>query len=61
MINPHIEFYVDQLLSEVMVNITLNSEKGLYDIANEMINCHHEDEYNHICQAYEVVKHQLLG
>lgn len=59
--NTHIEFYVDQLLAEVMANVAMNSEKDLFNLANEMIECHHEDEYDHICQAYEVVKHHLLG
>ncbi|NLY79889.1 MAG: hypothetical protein GX072_08395 [Lysinibacillus sp.] len=59
--SPHIEFYVEQLLAQVMANVAMHSEKDLYHLANDMIDCHHEDEHDKICQAYEVVKHQLLG
>ena len=33
----------------------------LYDIATELLENNDQDSYENICQAYEVVKHNLLG
>lgn len=59
--NSQIEFFVEQLQAIVMADLAEEKEVNLYKLANDMISCHHEDEFENICQAYEVVKHQLLG
>lgn len=59
--NTQIEFFVEQLQAIVMADLAEEKETNLFGMANDMIACHHEDEFENICQAYEVVKHNLLG
>lgn len=59
--NTQIQFYVDQLQAIVMADVFEEKDTNLYGVANDMIACHHEEETQNIRQAYEVVKHNLLG
>lgn len=59
--NTQVDYYVEQMQAIIMADLAENDETTLYGVANDMINCHHENEFRHICQAYEVVKHQFIG
>lgn len=61
LMNSHIQFYVDEIQAILMADLYEEKELSLYSIANHLIKHHHENEYKDICQAYEIVKHQLLG
>lgn len=58
--NSHIQFYVDELQSILMTNLYEEKNSKLVSLANHLIKHNKQDEFE-ICQAYEVVKHQLLG
>lgn len=58
--NAQIEFYVEQMEASLMMNLVNSKKSNLYDIASDMITEDQEQMLN-ICQAYEVVKHALLG
>lgn len=48
-----------KLLNDLITEDKLDHD--LYDIATEMLESNDKDSYENICQAYEVVKHNLLG
>ena len=48
-----------KLLNDLITEDKLDYD--LYDIATEMLESNDKDSYENICQAYEVVKHNLLG
>ena len=48
-----------KLLNDLIVADEL--EHDLYDIATEMLENSDKESYETICQAYEVVKHHLIG
>ena len=48
-----------KLLNDLITAEELDHD--LYDIATEMLESNDKDTYENICQAYEVVKHNLLG
>jgi len=60
MMNNSIQQYVDQMEGQLLNDLTMNDEANLYDIAAEMIEASEENMMD-ICQAYEVVKHNLIG
>ena len=44
----------------ILTNLLTASSSDLFEIATEMIS-EYKEAYSNICQAYEVVKHELLG
>lgn len=60
MMNNSIQQYVDQMEGQLLNDLAMNDEASLYDIASSMIEASEEDMMD-ICQAYEVVKHNLIG
>ena len=58
--NSQIEFYVEQLEAALMIEIVEGNKPNLYTIASDMI-AEDQTQYMNVCQAYEVVKHELLG
>lgn len=58
--NAQIEFYVEQMEATVMMELLNNDESNLFDIASDMI-AENQEQMQNVCQAYEVVKHALLG
>lgn len=58
--NISIQQYVDQIEGQLLNDLTTNDEANLYDIASHMIE-ESEVDMMDICQAYEVVKHNLIG
>ncbi|MFF5994559.1 hypothetical protein AAGS61_07345 [Lysinibacillus sp. KU-BSD001] len=61
--NARILNFVEQieatLLNDIVTATTL--ELDLYAIANNMIAQNDKIDFPEICQAYEVVKHRLIG
>lgn len=51
--------FVDEIQSQLMYGL-VNEESSLEQIAQSLIERHQSSERD-ICQAYEVVKHQLVG
>lgn len=58
--NAQILNYVHQIESAVLFDLVTVDTSDIYNIATEMIE-QNEEAYADICQAYEVVKHELLG
>lgn len=58
--NSQIQFYVDELQSNLMAELYEEKNTKLVSLANHLIKDNKKDKFE-ICQAYEVVKHQLLG
>lgn len=58
--NNSIQQYVDQMEGQLLSDLAMNDEANLYDIASDMIEASETDMMD-ICQAYEVVKHNLIG
>lgn len=58
--NTQILNYVQQIESAVLYDLVTTDTSDIYNIASEMI-AENTEAYEHICQAYEVVKHNLLG
>lgn len=59
--NREIEYYVDQIEAKILMNMAGQEDMDLYTITSELINQEAEDQLMPICQAYEVVKNNLLG
>ena len=55
--------FVEKMEAKLLNNIATGYEldHGLYDIATELLESNDKDSYETICQAYEVVKHHLIG
>ena len=55
--------FVEKMEAKLLNDIVIGNELDcdLYDIAKELLENHDKDAYATICQAYEVVKHKLLG
>ncbi|WP_026022472.1 hypothetical protein [Kurthia senegalensis] len=58
--NNSIQQYVEQMESQLLNDLTMNDEADLYAIATDLIESEEQDMMD-ICQAYEVVKHNLIG
>lgn len=58
--NTQIELYVEQMEASLLMQLAENNESNLYAIASDMIS-EDENQMQNVCQAYEVVKHALLG
>ncbi len=58
--NNSIQQYVEQMESQLLNDLTMNDEANLYAIATDLIESEEQDMMD-ICQAYEVVKHNLIG
>lgn len=58
--NNSIQQYVEQMESQLLNDLTMNDEANLYAIATDLIESEEQDMMD-ICQAYEVVKHTLIG
>lgn len=52
--------FVEIIKGQLMSDLAAGNEATLMDIANNLIVRHKADQRD-ICQAYEVVKHSLLG
>ena len=61
--NTQILNFVEQMEAKLLNDIVIGNELeyDLYDIATELLENNDKDAYANICQAYEVVKHNLLG
>ena len=46
--------------ASLLMQLAENNESNLYAIASDMIS-EDENQMQNVCQAYEVVKHALLG
>ena len=58
--NNSIQQYVEQMESQLLNDLTMNDEANLYAIATDLIESEEHDMMD-ICQAYDVVKHNLIG
>lgn len=58
---PQIQYFVEQIEATLMLDIMEENELDLYDIATDLIRHNDDTMFADICQAYEVVKHHLLG
>lgn len=52
--------YVEIMEAAVLNDLVTTDTSDLYEIATELI-AEDKEAYDTICQAYEVVKHHLLG
>ena len=59
--NTEINYFVDYMKSAIMNEMITNEGVRLFDVANALIDRHDDVHFADICQAYEVVKHELLG
>ena len=58
--NTEILTFVEKMEAAVLNDLVTTDTSDLYEIAVEMI-AEHKEAYVNICQAYEVVRHNLLG
>lgn len=58
--NTQISNYVDVMQNAVLYDLVTTDASDLYEIATQLI-AQNEQDLSNICQAYEVVKHTLLG
>lgn len=58
--NVEILSFVEKMEAAILNNLVTTDTSDLYEIAVEMI-AEDKEAYQNICQAYEVVKHNLLG
>lgn len=61
MMEQKILFYVEKLQEEVMHSVASGANSNLYGYACEMLEREPVENKKAICQAYEVVKHSLVG
>ena len=59
--NTSILEYVEKMQATLLIDMVTANELDLYDIANDMIAKSDDKDFEHICQAYEIVKHHLVG
>ena len=61
--NSQILNFVEQMEAKLLNDLVTGNELDydLYDIATKLMEENDTDSYENICQAYEVVKHELLG
>lgn len=59
--DKNIEMYVSKIESEILMNLADHDDADLYLIAKKLLKHESEDMMKSICQAYEVVKHELVG
>ena len=61
--NTQILNFVEEMEATLLNDlVTANKlDDDLYDIAMELIENNNKEAYENICQAYEVVKHHLIG
>ena len=52
--------FVEEIKGQLMYEIAAGKDTSLMEIATNLI-ARHKTEQRNICQAYEVVKHSLLG
>ena len=58
--NTEILHYVEKIAATLLNDLVTTDTANIYTIATAMI-AEHEAAFEQICQAYEVVKHNLLG
>lgn len=58
--NVEILSYVEKMEAAVLNDLVTTDASDLYQIALDMIE-DNKNEYHTICQAYEVVRHNLVG
>ncbi|MBO2535242.1 MULTISPECIES: hypothetical protein [Rummeliibacillus] len=59
--DSRIEFYVSKIEAEILRNLAEHDNADLYQIAHDLIQYETAERIESICQAYEVVKHELAG
>ena len=61
--NSQILNFVEKMEAKLLNDLVTANEldHDLYDIATKLMEENSKDSYANICQAYEVVKHELLG
>lgn len=59
--NTTIAYYVEQMEATLLSDLAIQNESNLYAIAHNMLTTQSREDFASICQAYEVVKHNLLG
>lgn len=60
-LNTHIQSYVEKIQAALLNDMVTENKLDLYDIASDMIAKNDKADFALICQAYEVVKHHLVG
>lgn len=58
--NVKILSFVEKMEAAVLYDLVTTDTSDLYRIATDMI-AEDKEAFQYICQAYEVVKHNLLG
>lgn len=58
--NKEIINYVEKIEASVLYDLVTTDTSDLFIIASDLIEKNKED-FSNICQAYEVVKHNLVG
>ena len=58
--NAEITNYVEKMEAAVLNDLVTTDTSDLFEIASDLIQ-HNQEDFLNICQAYEVVKHELLG
>lgn len=58
--NAEITTYVQKMEAAVLYDLVTTDTSDLYGIASDLIE-NNQADFSTICQAYEVVKHNLLG
>lgn len=58
--NAQITSYVEKIEASVLYDLVTTDTSDLFNIATDLIE-HNKEDFTNICQAYEVVKHNLLG
>ncbi len=53
--------YVEEIQASLLNGMVTANDVNLYDIASDMIAQSDEKDAAHIWQAYEIVKHHLVG
>ena len=56
-----IEFYVNKIEGEILMNLADHDDADLYLIAKKLLKHESDEMMECICQADEVVKHELVG
>lgn len=59
--NTQVQNYVEKIQASLLNDMVTANKLDLYEIASDMIAKNDESDFAHICQAYEVVKHHLVG
>lgn len=59
--NTSVLDYVEKMQATLLIDMVTANELDLYGIASDLIAKSDDKESEHIWQAYEIVKHHLVG